>query len=79
MDDRLLAILERQIQANEKLANEISENRHETSKLKNEIITLNKSLNNGVLGGLCKKVDKTFWAVAVLLVPLLALLAKTCL
>ena len=64
-----LEVLERQIEANRSLTGEIAE-------LRTVIQVLNGTLANGALKSIARKADRTFIAVAVLLVPLVGLLIR---
>ena len=78
MDEKIIGILERQIQAwqqQTEAARKASEEQNKVNvELKNEIKRLNATLSNGPLSSICKKVDKTFFAVAVLIAPLVVAL-----
>lgn len=64
------------IEVQREMLKEIGLLRSELAMNTNSIKSLHACMNNGVMGKLCKKVDKVYFAVVVLLVPLLVVLVK---
>jgi hypothetical protein len=60
----------------ESLGAKIEANAEKTHANTLAIEEMRKSFSNGAVGRLCKKIDRTYWAVIVLLVPIITMLCK---